>query len=68
MNGLVRQQFPKGTDLSMHGQDRLREVADELNRRPRKILEMKTPAELMMELLSPPNATTVQNELVATTA
>jgi len=67
MNGLVRQYFPKGTDLSVHSQDRLAEVADELNNRPRKILNMNTPAELMLKLLSPPNATTVRNERVATT-
>jgi IS30 family transposase len=67
MNGLVRQYFPKGTDLSVHNQDRLAEVAEELNGRPRKILNMNTPAELMLKLLSPPNATTVQNERVATT-
>lgn len=66
-NGLVRQYFPKGTDLSVHSQDRLAEVADELNNRPRKILNMNTPAELMLTLLSPTSATTVRNERVATT-
>ena len=66
-NGLVRQYFPKGTDLSVHNQHRLAEVADELNNRPRKTLNMNTPAELMANLLSPHNATTVRNERVATT-
>ena len=66
-NGLVRQYFPKGTDLSVHNQHRLAEVADELNNRPRKKLNMNTPAELMANLLSPANPTTLQNERVATT-
>jgi IS30 family transposase len=66
-NGLVRQYFPKGTDLSIHNHHRLAEVADELNNRPRKILNMNTPAELMLTLLSPTSATTVRNERVATT-
>jgi len=67
-NGLVRQYFPKGTDLSVHNQHRLAEVAAELNNRPRKTLNMLTPAELMLNLISPQNGTTVQNERVATTA
>ena len=66
-NGLVRQCFPKGTDLAVHSKDRLTEVADELNGRPRKTLNMNTPAALMAKLLSPHNATTLRNERVATT-
>ena len=66
-NGLVRQYSPKGTDLSVHNHDRLTEVADELNNRPRKTLNMNTPAELMANLMSPANAATLQNERVATT-
>jgi transposase-like protein len=48
--------------------DVLHDTEQYSNRRPRKILNMKTPAELMLKLLSPHNATTVRNERVATTA
>ena len=50
-NGLLRQYFPKGSDLSAHSPQRLAEVADELNGRPRKVLGWKTPAEAMAEFL-----------------
>jgi IS30 family transposase len=50
-NGLLRQYFPKGTDLRAHSPDRLQAVADELNGRPRKVLGWKTPAETMAEFL-----------------
>jgi IS30 family transposase len=50
-NGLLRQYFPKGTDLSAHSPQRLQDVADELNGRPRKTLGWKTPAEAMAALL-----------------
>jgi IS30 family transposase len=43
-NGLLRQYFPKGSDLRGHGLDRLVAVADELNTRPRKTLGWATPA------------------------
>lgn len=46
-NGLVRQYFPKSTDLSIHSADRVKEVCDELNARPRKSLDYRTPAALM---------------------
>lgn len=54
MNGLLRQYFPKGTDLSLHTARDLREVARQLNRRPRLILGDRTPVEVMRECLTGP--------------
>jgi len=62
-NGLLRQYFPKGTDLSVHTPQRLLEVATELNDRPRKTLGMRTPAQAIQQLLLDPKA-----PIVATTA
>ena len=53
-NGLLRQYFPKGTDLAAHSPQHLAAVADELNGGPRKTLGWKTPAEAMAELPGQP--------------
>lgn len=50
-NGLLRQYFPKGTDLSQHGAGELEAVAHALNSRPRKTLGWKTPAEALDQVL-----------------
>jgi transposase, IS30 family len=54
-NGLLRQYFAKGTDLSIFPADYLDYVATKLNNRPRKTLGWKTPAEALDELLSNPS-------------
>ncbi len=51
-NGLLRQYFPKGSDLSVHSPEDLALVASGLNGRPRKTLNWKTPAEVLSALLS----------------
>ena len=61
-NGLLRQYFPKGTDLSNHSADYLDEVAAELNNRPRKRFGFHSPAHVLNRLLSDPQATTVAIE------
>jgi IS30 family transposase len=50
-NGLLRQYFPKGTDLSRFDEEELNAVATTLNARPRKTLEWRTPAEALQDLL-----------------
>ena len=63
-NGLLRQYFPKGTDLSVHSAEHLTAVATQLNNRPRKTLGIFTPTEALTTLITslpaqtPPVATT----------
>ena len=64
-NGLLRQYFPKGTDLSQFSADYLDAVAQEMNGRPRKTLGWCTPAEVLNTLLSNPDAET---GVIATTS
>ena len=54
-NGLLRQYFPKGTDLSVHSAEHLKAVEDELNNRPRLVLKDRTPVELLAQLLASSN-------------
>jgi len=61
-NGLLRQYFPKGPDLSRHGHKELDAVATALNSRPRKTLGWETPTERLSQLL----ATARQQSRVAT--
>ena len=58
-NGLLRQYFPKGSDLSIHTAEHLAAVAAELNARPRKTLHWRTPAHTLNQLLSDPLTTGV---------
>jgi len=51
-NGLLRQYFPKGIDLSIHSQARLNAVARQLNERPRKTLNYETPAQQFHQLVA----------------
>ena len=60
-NGLLRQYFPKGTDLSMHSADELAAVAAALNSRPRKTLAWKTPAEALDQSLISAMSSDVRN-------
>ena len=61
-NGLLRQYFPKGTDLARHSPDDLAAVAATLNSRPRKTLGWKTPAEALNEQLLATTCPTIHRE------
>jgi len=61
-NGVLRQYFPKGTDLSRWSAEELEAVALALNNRPRKVLGFRTPAEVFADQLQ-----SIQNSSVATT-
>jgi IS30 family transposase len=60
-NGLLRQYFPKVTDLSMHSADDIAAVAAPLNTRPRKTLAWQTPAEALDQLLISAMSSDVRN-------
>lgn len=53
-NGLVRDYFPKGTDFSQVRAERLKEVQEQLNTRPRKVLGFKTPKDVFEQMLIVP--------------
>ncbi|MDN6170462.1 MAG: IS30 family transposase, partial [Micrococcaceae bacterium] len=59
-NGLLRDYFPKGTDLSLHSVGHLRAVQDELNHRPRAVLEGRSPAQLFASLVASGNPSVLQ--------
>jgi IS30 family transposase len=63
-NGLLREYFPKGLDLTQFPAAYLDAVAEELNARPRKTLNWRTPTEALTALLSPPDVT---DDVIATT-
>ena len=50
-NGLVRDYFPAGTDFSLISRRRLKEVQNQLNERPRKVLDYKTPKEVFEDFI-----------------
>lgn len=50
-NGLLRDYFPKATDLSVYSEAQLKKVQRELNERPRKVLDMQSPAEVFQQMI-----------------
>ena len=58
-NGLLRQYFPKGTNLNAHSPEHLLDVATELNQRPRRTLDGITPAAALEKLLLDPSKPSV---------
>jgi IS30 family transposase len=46
-NGLLRQYFPKKTDLSLHTPEHVQKIVAEINSRPREVLEWQTPFEVL---------------------
>ena len=61
-NGLLRQYFPKGTDLSMHSANDIAAVAAALNARPRKTLAWQTPAEVLEQLIMSAMSSDARND------
>lgn len=59
-NGLLRDYFPKGTDLSLHSLGHLSAVQEELNHRPRAVLDGRSPAQLFTTLLASGNPSVLQ--------
>jgi len=53
-NGLIRDYFPKGTDFNLIAKKRLKEVQNQLNERPRKVLDDYTPKEVFQRLIIDP--------------
>ena len=53
--GLLRQYFPKGTDLRIHSAAALQAVAQRLNNRPRKTLGWRTPADVFLAGVASPS-------------
>jgi hypothetical protein len=62
-NGLLRQYFPKGTDLSRHSLDDLAAITAALNGRPRKMLGWKTPQRRWMSSYTPANKAMLRRPL-----
>ena len=56
MNGLIREFLPKGTDLDLYSQEHLGGLAALLNRRPRKVLDFRSPADVFDYLCENPNS------------